>query len=1029
MQRSLWLLSAVSLAAVLSACSPSIPQNPQTPFVVVEFDPTASPPAVPSPTDLVKDPTTGLLNIPVSSANTPTETAFFQSYFNTLNGYPMETPASVAVSAAVNPATLATGVLVLDITNPAAPALVPVTATYTSRGADAGGVITIPPPGGMWTRAHTYAVTIIGGNQTGPFAAVTGANGEQVIASQTWALAASTSNCPTVADGGCAPPVPVCVLPDGGPGGINSGCIPASEQIPAAQAPQLQELQTAAAPLLAALARPPFSIPRANVALSWTFTITSQAEVTFNPPASIPFPNEIVRTGPGGTVSLPLPPGAPPLFAQLIGGLNTLNGFSTTATITTAVDFNFPNNGVSALMQGSIDPASLTPQLAINLIKGPASYGAAASQGAPQWAACVSDVPPGCPAVAATFDGGVKPQVLGIVPLTPLDENTTYIAYLTNAIRDTHQKPVIPSLIFALVRLPVDSAPLYANGKNQVPSLLTDAQAQLLYELQAGQAQIFAGLAANGIPYTSVVQAWAFKTQSEVSVLQQLAALPYALPSTYFPAAPLWVEDVTAVVRPQLTAAGIPTTNVQTIYAGEIMDPFALTGPTGTFNPDGGILPVPIPFIMTVPTGTAPTGGFPVTMFGHGLTGNKTNSYAISNSLAQAGQVMIAIDEVWHGERNTCTGFGAYADNAGKCSGSPICLPDGGYPDTAICTTPTPAATVCNSVGRCELADRTAVASCAYGTPTANQTCFNLGQNECAPDGKCEGADFLNGQNNLPNYSGWNLLNLANLFATRDNFRQQVIDNSQFARVATIGLGAATVPPVLLNPAALSYSGQSLGGFLGTLYTSVGFNVENAGLNVPGGDWVNALLYSPAFQPLLLGFQEGLAANGIATDSPTYDLFIDIARWILDPADPMNMAYYTVHPTGIKSVTGGPSIPLTRRTFVQWILDDQVVPNLTTQQLITAALHDPKQSGVTLTPKDPVTGPLWAYQYTSISQQPTRPADFVDAQILPCARHGFLLLPPNAECGPGFSSTPAGVALTTKAQTQLVGFLSGAAPY
>ena len=818
MQRSLWLLSAVSLAALMSACSPNIPQNPQTPYVTVEFNPAASPPVVPSPIDFgVKNPATGLLQIPPSPTDTPTETAFYQSYFDTLDGYPMETPASVAVSADINPASLATGVLVLDITNPAAPAVVPVTATYTSGGADAGGVISIPPPGGMWTRAHSYAVTIIGGNQTGPFAAVTGANGETVTGAQTWALAASTSNCPSVSS--CAPPVPVCALPDGGPGGINSGCVPASSLVPAAQAPQLQELQNAATPLLAALAGAPFNIPRANVALSWTFSITSQAEVTFNPPSAIPFPNEIVRTGPNGTISLPIPAGAPPLFAELIGGLNTLNGFSTTATITSAIDFTFPNNGVSALMQGNVDPASLTPQLAIGLNKAFASFGAAASQGDPQWYACLSDVPPGCPSVTATLaDGGVKPEVLGIVPQTPLDENTTYIAYMTNAIKDTHQKPVIPSLIFALVRLPASTAPLYANGKSQVPSLgISDSQAQQLGELQAGQAQIFAGLAANNIPYTSVVQAWAFKTQSEVSTLQQLSELPYALPSSYFPSAPLWVEDVTTIVRPQLTALGINTAAVKTIYAGEIVDPFALTGPTGTFNPDGGVAPVPIPFIMTVPTATAPAAGFPVTMFGHGLTGNKTNAYAISNSLASAGQVMIAIDEVWHGARNTCTGFGAYADSASPGGGP---LPDGGFPDFAICTTATTAPTDCNAVGRCQLHDRTAVAPCNYGTPTADETCFNLGQNECAPDNHCEGSDFNEA------YSGWNLLNLANLFATRDNFRQQVIDNSQFARVATTGLAAVTVP---LNGAVLSYSGQSLGGILGTLYTSVAFNVQNAG--------------------------------------------------------------------------------------------------------------------------------------------------------------------------------------------------------
>ena len=481
---------------------------------------------------------------------------------------------------------------------------------------------------------------------------------------------------------------------------------------------------------------------------------------------------------------------------------------------------------------------------------------------------------------------------------------------------------------------------------------------------------------------------------------------------------------MTAAVKASLPA-GIPTANIKTIYAGEIIDPFALTGPTGTFNPDGGVDAVPMSFIMTVPTGTVPTAGFPVTMFGHGLGGNKTNAYAIANSLAVAGQVMIAIDEVWHGERNTCTGFGAYADGAEPGAGP---LPDGGFPDFAICTTAATAATDCNTLGHCQLTARTSVAACNYGTATADQTCFNLGQGFCAPDSKCDGSDFNEA------FSGWNLLNLANLFATRDNFRQQVIDNSQFARVASIPAGAVgslaalTVP---LNPVAISYSGQSLGGILGTLYTSVAFNVQNAGLNVPGGDPVDILLTSPAFAPLLAGFQAGLAEAGIATNTPTYDLFIDISRWILDPADPTNAAYFTIHATGIPAVVPSlPSIPASRRTFVQWIVGDQVVPNPTTEQLVQAALHNPSATGILVTPD---TGPFWGYQFSHSQtippgfafndNDPTNASTFIPA----CNRHPFLLAPPGATCGgaPG----AAGFALTGNAQAQLVGFLSGAAPY
>lgn len=1019
MQRSSCVVSAVGVAMLLVACAPDIPQVAPTPLVTIEFDPAASPAVVPQPNNLAIDPTTGLVNVPSSPTDTPTQSLFNQSYLDTLDGFPMETPASVTTSGDLNPSSLATGVLVLDITNPQAPSKVTVTATYTSNGADAGGTLAMPGPlaGGQWQRGHTYAVAVIGGSQPG---AVTGTSNQQVTGSSTWALITSPANCTTVS--ACAPPVPVCILPDGGPGGPGSGCLPVTDLIPSqAAAVQLQELQTGYAPLLAALAGAPFNIPRANVAILWTFSITTQAEVTFDPANTIiPFPNDAVRTGPGGTVSLPVPPGTPAVLAQLIGGLNTLDGFSTTATITSAVDFSLPNKGVSALMQGNLDPNSVSPPLAIGFVKA-LSSSQTASQGPVNVGFCLSNVGAGCPSVTPLLpDGGVKPQILGIVPLTPLDELTTYAAYMTNSLRDTVGKAVIPSAAFALVRLPYAVAPLYKNGKSQV-SLLTDDQAKLLVQLQQGFQLLFANLAEQGIPFQNIVQVWAFQTQSTISQLQALASIPYNPAGGGLPGNPLWVEDVTALVESELPPS-IPTANIQTIYAGEIIDPFALTGPTGTFNPDGGIDIVPMSFIMTVPKGPVPAAGFPVTMFGHGLTGNKTNAYAIANSLATAGQVMIAIDEVWHGERNTCTGFGAYADSANPGGGP---LPDGGFPDFAICTTAATKVTECNAVGHCQLVDRTAVAACSYGMATADETCFNLGQGSCAPDSKCDGSDFNEA------FSGWNLLNLANLFATRDNFRQQVIDNSQFARVASgMGPGSLTALTVKLNPQAISYAGQSLGGILGTLYTSVGFNVQDAALNVPGGNPVNILLTSPSFVPLLEGFQAGLAEAGIETNTPTYDLFIDIARWILDPADPTNAAYFTLHKTGLLSVAHGDSIPASRRTFVQWIINDQTVPNPTTLQLIQAALHDPTATGILFTPD---TGPFFAYQFSHSQtippgfafndNDPTNAATFIPA----CNRHPFLLAPPGATCGgaPG----AAGLALTTHAQTQLVGFLAGAAPY
>jgi hypothetical protein len=1004
MKRSSLVLSAVGLAALLSACFPSLQENtPKPNLVIMEFNP---PSVVPLPNDLAIDPVTGFIVVPTGPNDTPTQIEFNKSYLGKLTGFPMESTASTTTSGDLNPATLSTGVLVLDITNPAAPAAVTVTPSYVA-GSD---VLNIPPPGGAWTRGHKYAVTVIGGSQTG---AVTGSAGQQVVGSSAWALVSGTT--------------PLCALPDGGPGLPGSGCLATTDLICLAAgvsgsacnatAAQLEEIREGYAPLLNALSGPPFSIPRSNVAILWTFGITPNAEVTFDPAnAIIPFPNDALRTGPGGTVSFPIPPGIPPTFAEIFGGLNTLDGFSTTATITTAVDFNIPNNGVSALMQAQIDPSTLTPQLAWGFQMVPG--GSVASAGNPQVTTCVSDVPPGCPLVSATLlDGGVKPEILGIVPLTPLNEHTSYAAYLTNSIKDTNGKPVIATAIFGLVRL---AQPLAINGKSQVTQL-TDAQATQLLPLQQGLAPFFAQLSANGIPRSNVVLAWGFQTVTEVSTLQQLYAAPYATNDggpggvPLLPPVPLWAEDVTAVVRPVLTAEGISTANISAIWVGEIVDLFALTGPGGTFNPDGGVAPTPIPFIMTVPLSPAPAGGYPVTMFGHGLTGNKEQSYAISNTLATFGEVMIAIDEVWHGARSTCAGFGAALDSAGTPGGP---LPDGGFPDSANCVNPV--TNSCNSIGRCQLANNSGANVCVFGSRTADQGCFNAGQNACAPNGHCEGA----GSGFNPAYSGWNFVNVANPFASRDNFRQQVIDNSQLARVVSDTTPLASLSAqtgVALNGAKINYSGQSLGSFLGTLSSSVAFNVHNVGLDVAGSHWVTNLLLSPAFASIRNPFIAGLASAGIVQDSPTYDTVVGIYEWILDPGEPANMAYFLTHKTNNASPFGA-SIPADRRAFVQWIAQDQVVLNSTTQQLIQAAVHDPTVNGLKVLPN---TAAFLAYQFNEAST----PYSFVAGDPPPlCSRHPFLLAPPNVGCGQ--AATADGVTLTGEAQLQLVDFLSGvAAPY
>jgi dienelactone hydrolase len=58
-----------------------------------------------------------------------------------------------------------------------------------------------------------------------------------------------------------------------------------------------------------------------------------------------------------------------------------------------------------------------------------------------------------------------------------------------------------------------------------------------------------------------------------------------------------------------------------------------------------------LPYITFVPAGDAPDAGWPVVVFGHGITRNKSDLFAIGPQLAAAGIASIAIDHVAHGDR------------------------------------------------------------------------------------------------------------------------------------------------------------------------------------------------------------------------------------------------------------------------------------------------------------------------------------------------------------------------------------------
>jgi hypothetical protein len=756
-------------------------------------------------------------------------------------------------------------------------------------------------------------------------------------------------------------------------------------------AKQLEQLRLGYKPAIdQALAQIP-GLSRSDIALFWTFSITTQAEVTFDPAKLvIPFPNDILNPT-GSQVAIPAGSGLPP---DLVAGLNTLDGFSTTAPIVTE-----NGEGTGPLIQGRVDSATVGLGLtaAINIVQVAPGTGALPTTpgGAIKAHACLN-----CPGIVVTQpdggpvllpDGGPKPDTLAIVPDIPLTERTRYAVYITTDIKDTTGTNVIASPAFALVR---SSAPLF-DGTHSTVSLLTDAQAGQLEPLRAALKPLFDQLTLNGLPRTKVALAWVFTTQSTVSTLSQLHGAPFA--ASQIPAVPLWVQEIPAPGAPN------PGGVVGKWYIGQILDVFALTGTAGTINPDPNAWTAPkMSFVMSVPAAAAPTGSYPVTIFGHGFTRDRTDAFGMSAALASVGNVMVAIDEPWHGDRNTCTGFGALL----LAGGAPAPVAQ----DLYACLNPAPPATPtqsCNSAGRCQLADRSSgtLQACTFTAPDADKGCILAGQGHCAPDNKCEGtgAGFAASFSGIP-IAGWKLINLQNFFATRDNLRQQVISNAQLARVASntaAGNLGEQAGDITLDGTKISYAGQSLGGILGSLYSAVAPEVKNSALNVPGGGLLTLILTSPSFVTLKNAFQNGLAAEGVPTNSPLYDTFLGIVQWIIDPSDPLNAGPYLVKDTGLPGplANGGSS----RRGFIQWIAQDQTVPNPTTVDLIQSVVGDPTVTGVLLEPGDPGgVQNFWAKQFPSAANV--------------AMNHGFLL-------------GTAGTTVAQQAQGEIAGFIFGAPPF
>lgn len=392
---------------------------------------------------------------------------------------------------------------------------------------------------------------------------------------------------------------------------------------------------------------------------------------------SLPFPNDLFfvntdnQSGPtqgftvDGTLNLPDPtPGGTPL----IRSLDMLDGFSTSESL--YADFEGQPIDMASANDGGIR--------LINLETGQALVAGTDFQ-------------------VVKSSVSVDDQRLLIQPLTPLASATTYAVLVTTALKTENGQAVRPSRQFRIV----SSASRVGSSDNPA-SDLSRAQQVALEVIRQGSVRPL--LTSVGAQAKDTVVAWRFTTQSIGDSLRYIADHPTPNPD-HVADGGLRVEAVRfkgIKVSTGLINSDLPDT--ADLYQGTVDLSYYLADddsnnrandgqtPLKTYWKNNGVqadgratlrgldgeriacadiqpgqsttgcYPQPeqrsvqsVPVLISVPNrkspsrGRPPAAGWPVVIFQHGLTGNRTNLITIAPELANAGFVAVAIDLPLHG--------------------------------------------------------------------------------------------------------------------------------------------------------------------------------------------------------------------------------------------------------------------------------------------------------------------------------------------------------------------------------------------
>jgi len=487
-----------------------------------------------------------------------------------------------------------------------------------------------------------------------------------------------------------------------------------------------------------------------------------------------------------------------------------------------------------------------------------------------------------------------------IEPLKPLKPSATYLVGLTKGIKTVDGGGVAASAEFMILSSATEVS-------KQTAAYLAEFDATKKAQLEGLRSQLIypAVQQFTKLGVTDLVLAYTVTTQSINKTLDMVAAETVAQPLVIAPTgktpkdvnsalpanADIYIGTLKVpyyMATPANASVDNPTPTLNTYWKADAAKPdvsakFLGKVPCGAYAtaaklPDGQTatpsastticFPSPvkqsdqtIPVLVTIPKTAKPAGGWPVVVFQHGITRNRSDMLAVAPALAQAGFVTIAIDLPLHG---------VSADTANPTN--PMNLL---YKNQAFTGTP--------------------AAALVTGERTFDVDFVNNTTGAAGPDGMADG-------------SGTHFINLASVITSRDNLRQGAADIIVLAK-SLAGLdidgGGADI-----DLTKVRFVSQSLGSIVGTV--ALGIDKAKvmgaASLSVGGGGIPKLLDASKSYGPIIAG---GLAASGVVEGTDSYETFMRFAQTLADSGDPINYAAtaYTNHPIHLTEVMNDLVVP------------------------------------------------------------------------------------------------------------------------